>query len=92
VKAGSAGSAAARPGYAIEPGCRWALYQAVKDVGTEFRLGEDVLVLREESWLCLPPLTPSAVCNQKGYLGGHPAASSAVAVAGVTGKPGRQKA
>lgn len=31
----------------FKPGCSRAFYRAVEDFGTEFRLGEDVLVLRE---------------------------------------------
>jgi FkbM family methyltransferase len=36
----------------FKPGCSRAFYQAVGDFRTEFRLGEDVLVLRDESRLC----------------------------------------
>ncbi len=36
----------------FKPGCSRAFYRAVGDFRTEFRLGEDVLVLRDESRLC----------------------------------------
>lgn len=35
----------------FKPGCSRAFYRAIGDFGTEFRLGEDVLVLRDESRL-----------------------------------------
>lgn len=44
----------------FKPGCSRAFYQAVGDFRTEFRLGEDVLVLRDESRLCPVSGTPAA--------------------------------
>ncbi|HTT51411.1 MAG TPA: FkbM family methyltransferase [Streptosporangiaceae bacterium] len=43
----------------FKPGCSQAFYRAVADFGTEVRLGEDVLVLREESRLCPVGGTPA---------------------------------
>lgn len=43
----------------FKPGCSRAFYQAVGDFSTEFRLGEDVLVLRDESRLSPVSATPA---------------------------------
>jgi|HubBroStandDraft_6_1064221.scaffolds.fasta_scaffold268619_1 FkbM family methyltransferase len=42
----------------FKPGCSRAFYQAVEDFRTEFRLGEDVLVLRDDSRLAPVSGTP----------------------------------
>jgi FkbM family methyltransferase len=42
----------------FKPGCSRAFYRAVEGFGTEFRLGEDVLVLRDESRLAPVSGTP----------------------------------
>ena len=42
----------------FKPGCSRAFYRAVEDFRTEFRLGEDVLVLRDESRLSPVSATP----------------------------------
>ena len=43
----------------FKPGCSRAFYQAVADFPTEFRVGEDVLVLRGESRLAPVSGTPA---------------------------------